>query len=214
MREASGEGEVVAVLMGPAKAADSVRKALADRRRPSRPRRGRRARRAPISWRRPGPREGARARGGRPRPRSASRGATPTAPSCGRRSPRRCRLPVISQAASLESADGKAKAKRQTEYGYDVIEAPLPCIVGRLGRDQRAALPVAQGDHGREEEAAGDALASRTSASARTTWATRARAPRSYALADPPPRGESRADRGRRRRRRPSRSSSTSRSRS
>ena len=31
----------------------------------------------------------------------------------------------------------------------------------RLGRDQRAALPVAQGDHGREEEAAGDADARR-----------------------------------------------------
>src|SRR5919109_929762 len=41
----------------------------------------------------------------------------------------RLRLPVISQAASLELADGKAKVKRQTEYGYDVIEAPLPCVV-------------------------------------------------------------------------------------
>ena len=41
----------------------------------------------------------------------------------------RLRLPVISQAASLELADGKAKVKRQTEYGYDIIEAPLPCVV-------------------------------------------------------------------------------------
>jgi electron transfer flavoprotein beta subunit len=41
----------------------------------------------------------------------------------------RLRLPVISQAASLELAAGKAKVKRQTEYGYDVIEAPLPCVV-------------------------------------------------------------------------------------
>ena len=32
----------------------------------------------------------------------------------------------------------------------------------RLGRDQRAALPVAQGDHGREEEAAGHADGSRS----------------------------------------------------
>lgn len=39
------------------------------------------------------------------------------------------RLPVVSQAASLELADGKAKVSRQTEYGYDVIEAPLPCVV-------------------------------------------------------------------------------------
>jgi electron transfer flavoprotein beta subunit len=39
------------------------------------------------------------------------------------------RLPVVSQAASLELADGKATVKRQTEYGYDVIEAPLPAVV-------------------------------------------------------------------------------------
>jgi electron transfer flavoprotein beta subunit len=39
------------------------------------------------------------------------------------------RLPVVSQAASLELGDGKVKAKRQTEYGYDVIESPLPCVV-------------------------------------------------------------------------------------
>jgi electron transfer flavoprotein beta subunit len=41
----------------------------------------------------------------------------------------RLQLPVISQAASLETADGKVKVKRQTEYGYDVIEAPIPCVV-------------------------------------------------------------------------------------
>jgi electron transfer flavoprotein beta subunit len=41
----------------------------------------------------------------------------------------RMRLPMISQAASLELADGKARSKRQTEYGYDVLEAPLPAVV-------------------------------------------------------------------------------------
>lgn len=39
------------------------------------------------------------------------------------------RLPVISQAATLELGDGTVRVKRQTEYGYDVIEAPLPCVV-------------------------------------------------------------------------------------
>ncbi|MGH3024488.1 MAG: electron transfer flavoprotein subunit beta/FixA family protein [Gaiellaceae bacterium] len=39
------------------------------------------------------------------------------------------RLPVVSQAASLELAEGKVTVKRQTEYGYDVIQAPLPCVV-------------------------------------------------------------------------------------
>jgi electron transfer flavoprotein beta subunit len=41
----------------------------------------------------------------------------------------RLRLPVVSQAASLEAGSGTVKVKRQTEYGYDVIEAPTPCVV-------------------------------------------------------------------------------------
>ena len=41
----------------------------------------------------------------------------------------RLRLPLISQAATLEVADGRARVKRQTEHGYDLIEAPLPCVV-------------------------------------------------------------------------------------
>ncbi len=38
-------------------------------------------------------------------------------------------LPLVSQAASLEISDGTARSKRQTEYGYDVLEAPLPAVV-------------------------------------------------------------------------------------
>jgi electron transfer flavoprotein beta subunit len=41
----------------------------------------------------------------------------------------RLRRPLISQVAELEIADGKIKGKRQTEFGYDVIEAPLPAVV-------------------------------------------------------------------------------------
>jgi len=41
----------------------------------------------------------------------------------------RLRRPVVSQASELTLADGKVRVKRQTEYGYDVIEAPLPAIV-------------------------------------------------------------------------------------
>src|SRR5213080_4181521 len=41
----------------------------------------------------------------------------------------RLRLPVISQAAEISHADGKLTVKRQTEFGYDVIEAPLPAVV-------------------------------------------------------------------------------------
>jgi electron transfer flavoprotein beta subunit len=41
----------------------------------------------------------------------------------------RLRRPVISQAAELTLQDGTLRVKRQTEFGYDVIEAPLPAVV-------------------------------------------------------------------------------------
>jgi len=41
----------------------------------------------------------------------------------------RLALPVVSQAAELSVNDGTARVKRQTEFGYDVIEAPLPAVV-------------------------------------------------------------------------------------
>src|SRR5262245_42436829 len=41
----------------------------------------------------------------------------------------RLKLPMISQVAELTVSGGSARGKRQTEYGYDVIEAPLPAVV-------------------------------------------------------------------------------------
>src|SRR5499433_1618645 len=41
----------------------------------------------------------------------------------------RLELPVVSQAAELTLSDGKVRVKRQTEFGYDVIEASLPAVV-------------------------------------------------------------------------------------
>jgi len=41
----------------------------------------------------------------------------------------RLERPVISQVAELTVDGGKARGKRQTEYGYDVIEAPLPAVI-------------------------------------------------------------------------------------
>jgi electron transfer flavoprotein beta subunit len=41
----------------------------------------------------------------------------------------RLRRPVVSQAAELTLADGSVRVKRQTEFGYDVIDAPLPAVV-------------------------------------------------------------------------------------
>jgi electron transfer flavoprotein beta subunit len=41
----------------------------------------------------------------------------------------RLRRPVVSQAAELKLEGGSLRVKRQTEFGYDVIEAPLPAVV-------------------------------------------------------------------------------------
>src|SRR5205085_9601867 len=41
----------------------------------------------------------------------------------------RLRRPVVSQAAELTLNDGSLRVKRQTEFGYDVLEAPLPAVV-------------------------------------------------------------------------------------
>jgi electron transfer flavoprotein beta subunit len=188
--EKDGEGEVVAVLMGPAKAADSLRKALAvgadralhladdalagsdlvatskalakaiERESPDLVLFGQQA--------------------------ADSDGAVLWAAVADR-----LRLPVISQAASLELADGKAKVKRQTEYGYDIIEAPLPCVIavsdaineprypslkGIMGAKKKPQDAVTAADLGLDPQEIGE-IGSRTEV---------------YAVGEPPPRGESR----------------------
>ena len=41
----------------------------------------------------------------------------------------RLRRPLVSQASELTVEGGKVQVKRQTEFGYDRIEAPLPAVV-------------------------------------------------------------------------------------
>jgi len=101
----------------------------------------------------------------------------------------RMRLPMISQAASLELDGGKARSKRQTEYGYDVLEAPLPCVVavsdaineprypslkGIMGAKKKPVDTVSLSDLGVEAGEVGEA-GSRTEV---------------LGTGDPPPRGE------------------------
>ncbi len=101
----------------------------------------------------------------------------------------RLRLPLVSQAASLEVADGTVRSRRQTEYGYDVLEAPLPCVVavsdaineprypslkGIMGAKRKPQDVVSLADVGIDGGEAGEA-GSRTEV---------------YAVGDPPPRGE------------------------
>jgi electron transfer flavoprotein beta subunit len=128
IRDASGEGEVVVVSMGPEKAMDSLRKALAMG-----------ADRAVLvsddgaagsdlvatsrvlaaALEREGPDLvlfGQQA--------SDGDGAVLWAAVADR-----LRRPLVSQVAELTVEDGKARGKRQTEFGYDVIDAPLPAVI-------------------------------------------------------------------------------------
>ena len=103
----------------------------------------------------------------------------------------RLRLPMVSQAAELEIAGGKATVKRQTEFGYDRIEAPLPAVVavsdaineprypslkGIMGAKSKPQETVSLADLGVDAGDAGEA-GSKTEV---------------LALGEPPPRGESR----------------------
>ena len=103
----------------------------------------------------------------------------------------RLRRPMVSQAAELTHADGKLTVKRQTEFGYDVIETPLPAIIavsdaineprypslkGIMGAKSKPQETVSLADLGIEPDRAGEA-GSKTEV---------------YALNEPPPRGESR----------------------
>jgi electron transfer flavoprotein beta subunit len=103
----------------------------------------------------------------------------------------RLRLPMISQAAELTQGDGTLTVKRQTEFGYDVIEAPLPAVVavsdaineprypslkGIMGAKSKPQETLTLADVGVEADRAGE-QGSRTEV---------------YALNDPPPRGDSR----------------------
>jgi electron transfer flavoprotein beta subunit len=103
----------------------------------------------------------------------------------------RLRRPVVSQAAELTVQDGKARVKRQTEFGYDVIEAPLPAVVavsdaintprypslkGIMSAKKKPQETLSAGDLQLDASSLGDA-GSKTEV---------------YALKDPPARGDTR----------------------
>jgi electron transfer flavoprotein beta subunit len=102
----------------------------------------------------------------------------------------RLRLPVVSQAAEVVHADGKLTVKRQTEFGYDVIETPVPAVVavsdaineprypslkGIMGAKSKPQETLSLADIGVEAGRVGE-QGSRTEV---------------VALGEPPPRGDS-----------------------
>jgi electron transfer flavoprotein beta subunit len=190
LRDASGEGEVVVVSLGPASAMDALRKALAMG-----------ADRAVLVTD-----EGAAGSDlvatsyvlakalERESPdlvlmgqqSSDSDGAVLWAALADR-----LRRPLVSQAAELTPSGDSLRVKRQTEFGYDVIETPLPAVVavadsineprypslkGIMGAKRKQADTLSLSDLGVEADRAGEA-GSRTEV---------------LALAEPPARGDSR----------------------
>src|SRR5256886_10013646 len=65
----------------------------------------------------------------------------------------RLRRPLVSQAAELTISGGSLRAKRQTEFGYDVIEAALPAVGAGSGAVNEPRHPPVQGGMGAEKKA-------------------------------------------------------------
>jgi electron transfer flavoprotein beta subunit len=189
LKEAGGEGEVVAVLMGPSGAADSLRKALAlgaDRA----------VHVADDALAGSDLVATSKALAKAVERESAdlvlfgqqagdSDGAVLWAAVADR-----LRLPMISQAASLEITDGKAKVKRQTEYGYDVIEAPTPCVVAVSDAINEPRYPSLKGIMGAKKKPQDAVTAAELGLDPSDVGEAGSRT-EVYAIGEPPARGES-----------------------
>ncbi len=179
LKEASGEGEVVVVSMGPEKAMDALRKALAMG-----------ADRAVLitdsALENADVLETAVALAG------ALEQESPDLVLFGQQSAdgggaclwaavaEKLRYPVVSQASELTVGDGSLTGKRQTEFGYDTIRAPLPAIVAVSDAINTPRYPSLKGIMGAKKKPQ------------ETVGATDAAGPGTtvVALNPPPPRGE------------------------
>src|ERR671931_2235600 len=103
----------------------------------------------------------------------------------------RLRLPMISQAAEVTHADGKVTVKRQTEFGYDVIEAPLPAVVAVSDAINEPRYPSLKGIMGAKSKPQ-DTLTLAELGIDSGQGGEQGSRTEVLALNDPPPRGESR----------------------
>jgi electron transfer flavoprotein beta subunit len=97
----------------------------------------------------------------------------------------RLRRPVISQVAELTVSDGKARGKRQTEFGYDVIEAPLPAVVAVSDAINEPRYPSLKGIMGAKAKPQEKLSLSELGVDAGAKTQV-------LALSEPPPRGDTR----------------------
>jgi electron transfer flavoprotein beta subunit len=100
----------------------------------------------------------------------------------------RLRQPLVSQVAELKLEDGALTGRRQTEFGYDVIRAPLPAVVAVSDAINEPRYPSLKGIMGakkkpQEKLSLSDLGVEAGESGSRTTV---------LALSDPPPRGDAR----------------------
>jgi len=183
LKEAAGDGEVVVISMGPERALEALRKALAMG-----------ADRAVLVS--DASLEGSDLLGTAKALAGALARESPDLVLFGQQSAdgggaclwaavaERLRQPVVSQVSELTVSGGALTGKRQTEYGYDTIKAPLPAVVavadsintprypslkGIMGAKKKPQETLGPGDLGGAEDAGTTVVA----------------------LNDPPARGES-----------------------
>jgi electron transfer flavoprotein beta subunit len=101
----------------------------------------------------------------------------------------RLRRPMVSQAAELSIADGKVRVKRQTEFGYDTIEAPLPAVVAVSDAINEPRYPSLKGIMGAKKKPQ-DTLAASDLGLDASQLGEQGSATEVYELSEPPPRGD------------------------
>jgi electron transfer flavoprotein beta subunit len=101
----------------------------------------------------------------------------------------RLRLPLVSQAAELTVAEGKARVKRQTEFGYDVIEASLPAVVAVSDAINEPRYPSLKGIMGAKKKPQESVSASDLGVDAAQLGEVGSKT-EVLALGDPPARGD------------------------
>jgi electron transfer flavoprotein beta subunit len=101
----------------------------------------------------------------------------------------RLRRPVISQVAELTVADGKVTGKRQTEFGYDTIEAPLPAVVAVSDAINEPRYPSLKGIMGARSKPQRSVSLSELGVDAGNVGEAGSKTV-VQALNDPPPRGD------------------------
>jgi len=102
----------------------------------------------------------------------------------------RLRRPLVSQAAELTVSDGSVRAKRQTEFGYDVIEAPLPAVVAVSDAINEPRYPSLKGIMGAKKKPQETLDASALGLDG--ALGEQGSKTEVYTINDPPPRGDTR----------------------